>query len=141
MRQWMPNAPKDGAISKIRVQTKCILPQTKLLCHLQQRPYGLIQIANTKQVQAMLELVQRLNHHVTTKINIMILASKRSNLNRLPHIIVYLVKHTFSMKNYCTKLVLSLLLQSTRLTNFKFVVLVTLKQSIIIGVLQNSINV
>ena len=27
MHQWMPNAPKDRAKSKIRVQKKCISPQ------------------------------------------------------------------------------------------------------------------
>ena len=113
----------------------------KLLRHLHQSPYGLIQIANTRQVQAMLELVQRLNHHVTTKINIVIPTSERSNLNRPPHISVYIVKHTLSMMNYYIKLDPILLLQSTRLTNFKFAILGTLKQSISIGMLQKSNSV
>ena len=128
MRQWTPNAPKDGAKSKKQSPNKCISPQMILLhCH-HQSPYGLIQIANTKQVQATLELVQRLNNHVTTKINIMIPTSKRSNLSRLSYISVYIVKHTLSMMNYYNKLDPILPIQSTRLTNFKFVVLVTLKQ-------------
>ena len=94
----------------------------KLLRHLHQSPYELIQIANTIQVQATLELVQRLNHHVTTKINIVIPTTKRSNLNRLPYISVYIIKQNLSVMNYCTKIDPILLLQSTRLTNFKFVV-------------------
>ena len=53
---------------QIRVQNKMniITNETSLLPS--PKPYELIQIANTEQVQATLELVQRLNHHVTTKI-------------------------------------------------------------------------
>ena len=102
------------------------------------KPYGLIQIANTIQVQAMFEFAQRLNHHVTTKINNIIPTSKRFNLNRAPHITIYIVKHTLSMMDYCTKLDLILLLQSTRLTNFKFAILVTPKQSILTCMFQKS---
>ena len=113
----------------------------KILHRLPQSPYGLIQIANARQVQSTLELVQRFNHHVITKINIVIPTSKRSNLNSLLYINVYIVKYTLSMMNYSSKLDPILLFQSIRLTNFKFAVIGTLKQSTIIGMPQMSNSV